>query len=169
MQPFDILYSESALEELPSDSLVCPAYAPASVFQKSGPNEWVEPGLAETFTTAGVWEWMTGSYDGYIPDEEREVWIIYNAAHKTERPARLASTPDYATRVQAREPEMVHHDTLEEARTAIEEAIGDGVTVGHTNIWHRAAGEHVFRASAYIDPGTTVADFPWKSAAAVSM
>lgn len=168
MQPFDIFYSEAAIEALANDSLVCPAFSLASVFQKYGANEWAEPGSAETFTTAGVWEFMTGSYDGYIPDEEREVWVIYNATHKIERPARLASTPDYATRVQTREPEMAHHPTLEDARTAIEEAIGEGVTTGHTNIWHRAAGEHVFRASVYLEPGTTVAEFPWKSSAAAA-
>ena len=169
MRPFSIAYSEAAIEALPNDSLVCPPHYPASIYQKSAANEWVEPGCVETIPTNALWEVMTGSYDGYVPDEEREVWVIYDATYAGGPPPRPKSSPDYATRVQSREPECVLHDTLDEARTAIETAVGDGVTVGHTSVWHRSAIDHVFRASEYIEPGTPVAKFPWKSAAATTL
>jgi hypothetical protein len=162
MRPFSIAYSEAAIQALPSDSLICPPFHPESIYQK-GSDGWVEPGVEDTIPTSALWEVLTGSYDGYVPDEEREVWVIYDATYKAGRPPRPKSSPDYATRVQARDPEMALHGTLDEARAAIEAAVGSGVTAGHTNIWHRTAVDHVFRASVYIEPGTPVAEFPWKS------
>lgn len=170
MEPSRIVRSETELEAVAVDSLVCPAYYLSSVYEKAAPNEWVEPGSDETISTAALWEVMTGAYETLVLDEDREAWVLIDAAApKLVRPPRAQSSPDYATRVQTRSAEIMTHLTLDEARAAIEAAVGDGATVGHTNIWHRTAGEHVFRASVYIDPGTTVAGFPWKSPAAASM
>jgi hypothetical protein len=164
MDPYRIVRSEAELEAVATDSLVCPAYYLGSIYEKAAPNEWVEPGCEDTLTTAAVWEVMTGSYDGLVLDEDREVWVLIDtAAPKLLRPPRPETSPDYATCVQLRTNEIMTHLTLKEAQTAIEEAVGYGVTVGHTNIWKRSRDSYDFRPSVYIAPGTAVAEFPWRS------
>lgn len=113
---------------------------------------------------------MTGSYETLVLDEDREVWVLIDAAAPAlVRPPRPGDSPDYATRVQLRTNEIMVHQTLEEARQAIEAAIGSGVTVGHTNIWHRTRDANDFRPSVYIPHGTAAADLPWKSAPAATI
>jgi hypothetical protein len=161
MDPYRIVRSEAELEAVATDSLVCPAYYLGSIYEKAAPNEWVEPGSGETIPTAAVWEVMTGSYEGLIMDEDREVWVLIDAAApKLVRPPRPENSPDYAIRVQSRSAEFMTHFTLEEARQAIEDAVGDGLTVGHTNIWFRARDAYDFRSSVHIPHGTAAADFP---------
>ncbi|WP_422758888.1 hypothetical protein [Paenarthrobacter sp. C1] len=170
MQPARTVHSEAELEAVATDSLVSAAYGLRYIYEKSGPNEWVEPGSEETFTTAGVWEFLTGSYETLVLDEDREVWVLIDAAAPGPvRPPRPVDSPDYATRIQLRSNDIVVHHTLEEAQQAIEDAVGTGVTVGHTNIWHRAKDAYDFRPSVYIAPGTPVPDFPWKSGAAATL
>jgi hypothetical protein len=171
MNPYRTVRSEAELEAVATDSLVCLAYYLGSIYEKAAPNEWVEPGCEETITTAAVWEVMTGAYETLVIDEDREVWVLIDAAApKLVRPPRPETSPDYATRVQLRTNEIMTHQTLEEAHKAIEDAVGDGVTVGHTNIWHRSTREaYDFHPSVYIQPGTAVPDFPWKSPAAATM
>ncbi|GAA4035083.1 hypothetical protein GCM10023063_19300 [Arthrobacter methylotrophus] len=165
MEPYRIVRSEAELDAVAIDSLVCPAYFLGSIYEKSATNEWVEPGSDETYSTAAVWEVMTGSYETLILDEDREVWVLIDAAApKLQRPPRPETSPDYATRVQLRTNEIMTHHSLEEARLAIEAAVGDGVTIGHTNIWKRSRDAHYFRPSVYIEPGTAVSDFPWRKA-----
>jgi hypothetical protein len=165
MDPYRIVRSEAELEAVATDSLVCPAYYLGSIYEKAAPNAWVEPGCEEEIPTAAVWEVMTGSYDGLVLDEDREVWVLIDAAApKLVRPPRPEKSPDYATRVQLRTAEFMTHFTLEEARQAIEDAVGHGVTIGHTNIWHRTRDAYDFRSSVHIPHGTAVADFPWNAA-----
>jgi hypothetical protein len=170
MEPYRTVRSEAELEAVATDSLVCPAYYLGSIYEKAAPNEWVEPGSEETIPTAAVWEVMTGSYEGLIMDEDREVWVLIDAAApKLVRPPRPEKSPDYATRVQLRSAEFMTHFTLDEARQAIEEAVGDGVTVGHTNIWKRPRDSYQYRSIVHITAGTPAADFPWKSDTAATM
>jgi hypothetical protein len=107
---------------------------------------------------------MTGSYETLVLDEDREAWVLIDAAAPAlVRPPRPEGSPDYATRVQLRTNEIMVHQTLEEAQQAIEAAVGTGVTIGHTNIWHRSRDAYDFRPSVYIPHGTAAADLPWKS------
>lgn len=173
MHPFSnlrVIRSEAELEAVATDSLVCPAYYLGAIYEKAAPNEWVEPGCEDSIPTAALWEVMTGSYDGLVMDEDREAWVLIDAAApKLVQPHRPDDSPDYATRVQLRTAEFIVHHTLEEARQAIEAAVGDGVTVGHTNIWKRPRDSYEYRSIVYIQPGTAVADFPWKSGTAATM
>lgn len=162
MQPFRSVRSEAELLAVSTDSHVCPAHHPASVYQKGSGDQWVEPGDTHVWSTASLWEFSTGSYDGYVPDEEREMWVLYDSdAQHAPVPPRPAGTHDYATRILTRDPEMMQHATLAEARAAIEESVGDGATVGHTNIWVRQPGEYVFNSNVHIPHGTKAADLPW--------
>ncbi|MBG0738922.1 hypothetical protein IV500_05730 [Paeniglutamicibacter antarcticus] len=170
MEPYRIVRSEADLEAVAIDSLVCPAYSPRYIYEKAAVNEWVEPGCEDALSTATVWEVMTGSYETLVLDEDREVWVLIDAAApKPVRPPRPAKSPDYATRVQTRATEIMTHQTLDEARAAIEVAVGDGVTVGRTNIWRRPKEAYDFRPSVYIQPGTAASDFPWRSGATPTM
>ncbi|MET4144289.1 hypothetical protein [Arthrobacter sp. UYCo732] len=170
MNPYRIVRSEAELDAVAIDSLVCPAYYLSAIHEKSAPNEWVEPGSEDTLPTAAVWEVMTGSYETLVMDEDREAWVLIDAAApKLVRPPRPATSPDYATRVQNRAAEFVTHQTLDEARQAIEDAVGDGVTIGHTNIWKRPKDAYDYRSHVHIPAGTAVSQFPWNSPAAATI
>jgi hypothetical protein len=170
MEPYRTVRSEAELDTVAIDSLVCPAYFLGAVYEKTAPNAWVEPGCEETITTAALWEVMTGSYETLVLDEDREAWVLIDAAAPAlVRPPRPEDSPDYATRVQLRTNEIMVHQTLEEAQQAIEAAVGTGVTIGHTNIWHRSRAAYDFRPSVYIPHGTAAADFPWASPAAATL
>lgn len=154
-----VIHSQALLEGLGTDSVVCPAYSPGSIFQKQAPNEWVEPGSDEVWTTEAVWEFSTGSYEHLIMDEDREMWVVYDpAAAKEERPPRPTGTHDWATRMESRHPVYVTHASREEALAAIAVEIADGETVGRTNIWFRPQGDYAFRSHRYLPPGTRAAD-----------
>lgn len=164
MQPSRTVRSEAELEAVATDSLVSAAYGLRYIYEKAAPNKWVEPGSEDAITTAALWEVLTGSYEGLVLEEEREVWVLIDSVvAEPVRPPRPKSSPDYATRVSSRTPVIVTHQTLEEAQAAIEAAAGDGVIEGHTNIWKRSPDTYEFRSSVYIKPGTAAKDFPWKS------
>jgi hypothetical protein len=166
MQPTRIVRSEAELEAVATSSLVSAAYGLRYIYEKAASNEWVEPGSEEAVPTAAVWEFLTGSYEGLVLDEEREVWVLIDAAEPPVcRPTRSADSPDYATRMQSRTPEYLTHPSLQDARAAIEAGIGHGVSAGHTNIWARTKDTHVFHSAVYVPPGTPDALLPWKGAA----
>lgn len=161
MKPLSVIRSEALLEELGTDSAVCGAYYPETIFQKQAPNEWVEPGEETIWRTDTVWEWLTGTYEDLVMDEDREVWVIHDAgAPKEERPARPVGSHDYATRMDSREPVYLTHATRADALAAIAAEIGDGVSVGRINIWSRPRDSHIFRYPAFFPPGTRSADLP---------
>lgn len=54
--------------------------------------------------------------------------------------------------------ETLTHPTVEPARKAIDEAVGDGVTIGQ-----RPRDPYDFRPCIHIPAGTAVADFPWNN------
>lgn len=163
MKPYRIVRSEAELDAVAVDSLVCPAYSLRGIYEKSAPNEWVEPGSEETVPTAALWEMLTGSYESLVMDEDREVWVLIDAAAPPPvRPTRPEGSPEYASRSQNRSVEFISHMSLEEARQAVEDAVGDGVTVGLTSIWRRRGEAYDYRAFEFVAPGTAVADFPWK-------
>lgn len=155
------IHSQEELEALGIDSVACPAYHPASIFQKQASNEWVEPGSDEVWSTEAVWEWSTGSHEHLVIDEDREMWVVHDAgAPKEEQPPRPADSHDWATRIEARTPVYVTHPSREDALAAIRTEIGDGETSGRTNIWYRPAGDYVFRSHLFFPPGTKAADLP---------
>jgi hypothetical protein len=75
-----VVRSEAELHAVAPDSLVCAAYAPASVYQVGGDGRWSEPGLEEEIPTPALWEFLTGAYETIILDEDREVWVLYDSA-----------------------------------------------------------------------------------------
>lgn len=153
--------SQEQLEALGIDSVACPAYHPATIFQKQAPNEWVEPGSDEVWSTEAVWEFSTGAYEDLVMDEDRAMWVVYDAAApKQERPPRSADSHDWATRMDTRTPVYLTHPSREAALDAIRAGIGDGQTSGRTNIWRRPEGEYNFRSQEYFPPGTKAADLP---------
>lgn len=153
--------SQDQLEALGIDSVACPAYHPASIFQKQAPNEWVEPGSDEVWSTEAVWEFSTGAYEDLIMDEDREMWVLHDAGQpKDERPPRPVGSHDWATRMDTRTPVYLTHPSREAALAAIRTELGDSETSGRTNIWRRAEGEYNFRSQQYFPPGTEAADLP---------
>lgn len=80
MDPYRTVRSEAELDAVATDSLVCPAYFLGSVYEKAAPNERVEPGSGDTIPTAALWEVMTGSYETIDLDEDREPWVLIDAA-----------------------------------------------------------------------------------------
>lgn len=60
---------------------------PSSLFQKGTGDEWVEPGTDVEWPSTAVWEFLIGSYERFIPDEERQVWVIWDAAAQMQAPA----------------------------------------------------------------------------------
>ena len=63
MNPLRIVRSEAALEAVAPGSLVCAAYSLRTIFKKQNTNGWVEPGCEEAWSTAAIWEHMTGAYE----------------------------------------------------------------------------------------------------------
>jgi hypothetical protein len=155
------IQSQAQLDAMAIDSVACPAYSPESIFQKQAPNEWVGPGSDEVWSTEAVWEWATGTYEDLVMDEDREMWVVYDAAApKQERPPRPAGTHDWATRMESREPVYVTHSSRDDALAAIAAEIGDGETAGRTNLWARPQGDYVFRSHLFFPPGTKASDLP---------
>lgn len=80
MNPLRIVRSEAAREAVAPGSLVCAAYSLRTIFEKQNTNEWVEPGCEEAWSTAAIWEHMTGAYETIVLDDDREVWVLIDAA-----------------------------------------------------------------------------------------
>ncbi|MDJ0354459.1 hypothetical protein [Pseudarthrobacter sp. PH31-O2] len=140
MQPFRIVRSEAELEGVAPGSLVSAAYSLRTIFEKQNTNEWVEPGSEEEFPTAAVWELMTGAYETIILDEDREVWVLIDAAAPgLVRPPRGEDSPDYLTRARPgdRDTEWITHASLAGARAEIESLIGAGTAANNMLIYAR--------------------------------
>lgn len=168
-KPVRVIRSEEEMRALAPDSLACPAYSPESVCQKDGEDSWYEPGTDEAFTTAGTWEWMTGAYETTILDEDREVWVLWDAAEKdtVKRPLRGEDSHDYLTLVRGEDPEYVTHPTLEAARALIEDRLANGPSEAGMNIFQRPSKEDTdFRPAGYFAPGTELSQLPWRRAVA---
>lgn len=165
MNPYRIVRSEAELEEVTPGSLVCAAYSLRTIFEKQNINEWVEPGSEEEITTAAVWELMTGAYETIILDEDREVWVLIDAAAPGPvRPSRSADSPDYLTRARPgdRAAEWVTHASLAEARAEIESLIGAGAAANNMLIYAREDKARIdFYPVEHIVAGTVAAGLPW--------
>ncbi|HEX9088864.1 MAG TPA: hypothetical protein VF867_15205 [Arthrobacter sp.] len=165
MQPFRIVRSEAELEAVATDSLVSGAYCLKSIHEKSGPNAWVEPGSEEAISTAALWEVLTGAYETIILDEDREVWVLIDAAAPGPvRPPRGEDSPDYLTRARSgdRDIEWVTHAILAEARAEIEALLGAGTAARNMLIYARADKDRIdFYPVEHIAAGTAAAGLPW--------
>lgn len=165
MQPFRTVRSEAELEEVAPGSLVCPAYSLRTIFEKQNTNEWVEPGSEDVLTTPAVWEFMTGAYETIILDEDREVWVLIDAAAPgPERPPRSEDSPDYLTRARAgdRNTEWVTHASMAEARAEIESLVGAGTTAANMIIYARGDKTRIdFYPVEHIAAGTSASGLPW--------
>lgn len=167
MQPSRVVRSEAELEAVDTDSLVSAAYNLGYIHEKSGPNSWVEPGGEEAISTAALWEHLTGAYETIILDEDREVWVLIDAA--APGPVRLPrgpDSPDFLTRAQLgdRKSEWVTHATLAEARAEIESLVAGGPSTGNLLIYTRPDKNRIdFYPIAFMKPGTALNELPWRS------
>lgn len=172
MQPYRIVRSEAELEAVATDSLVSAAYNLSYIYEKSGPNEWVEPGSEDTIPTAAVWELCTGAYETVILDEDREMWVLIDtAAPKPVRPPRGPDSPDFLTRARLgdRNAEWVTHHTLEEARAEIESLVAGRPSAGILQIYVRPDKNRLdYYGSVFLPAGTALETLPWRSDVAQS-
>jgi hypothetical protein len=150
----------------PPGSLVSAAYSLRTIFEKQNTNEWVEPGSEEVWTTAAVWEHTTGAYETIILDEDREVWVLIDAAApQPVRPPRGADSPDFLTRARLgdRNAEWVAHTSLAEARAEIESLVAGRPAADHLLIYARQDKNRIdFYPVEHLKPGTALADLPWR-------
>ncbi|WP_138418716.1 hypothetical protein [Sinomonas gamaensis] len=72
LRPVRSVRTENQLGSLAADSIVCGTHDPGHVFQAGGNGDWFEPRSEEPFTTAALWEFLTGAYETIIVDEDRE-------------------------------------------------------------------------------------------------
>ncbi|MDQ0732179.1 hypothetical protein [Arthrobacter sp. B1I2] len=117
-----------------TDSLVSAAYGLRAFYEKSGPGRWVESGSEEYIPTAAVWELLTGAYETIILDEDREIWVLIDAAAPGPvRPPRGPDSPDFLTRAHLRDrsTERVTHATLDEARAGIKSLVAGRPSAGN--------------------------------------
>ncbi|RKR29807.1 hypothetical protein [Arthrobacter oryzae] len=167
MQPFRIVRSEAELEAVAPGSLGSAAYSLRTIFENQNTNEWVEPGCEETWTTAAVWEHMTGAYETIILDEDREVWVLIDAAApQPVRPPRGADSHDFLTRAQpgGRDTEWVTRASLADARAEIEALIGAGTATDNMVIYARTDKERIdFCPVGHVEAGTSADTLPWKA------
>lgn len=172
MQPSRIVRSEAELEAVATDSLVSAAYGLECIYEKSGPGRWVEPGSAESIPTAAVWELLTGAYETIILDEDREVWVLIDAAAPGPvRPPRGPESPDFLTRAQPgdRGTEWVTHATLAEARAEIESLVAGRPSAGNLLIYTRPDKNRIdFYSAVFMPPGTGLNELSWASGVAES-
>ncbi|WP_155846748.1 hypothetical protein [Arthrobacter sp. 131MFCol6.1] len=126
------------------------------------------PGTGEEVTTAALWELLTGAYETIILDEDREVWVLIDAAApQPVRPPRGEDSPDYLTRARLgdRNSEWVTHASLAEARTEIESLIGGGTAANDMVIYAREDKDRIdFYPVARIEAGTALGELPWQTA-----
>ncbi|MDF9749066.1 hypothetical protein [Arthrobacter sp. ES3-54] len=169
MNPYRVVRSEAELEavatdSLVSDSLVSGAFCLRSIHEKAGPNAWVEPGSEETIPTSAVWEMLTGAYETIILDEDREVWVLIDAAApQPVRPPRGEDSPDFVTRARLgdRNTEWVIHASLAEARAEIESLIGAGIAADNMLIYARTDKNRIdFYPVEHIKAGTSAGALP---------
>lgn len=167
MQPFRTVRSEADLEAVAHGSLVSAAYSLRTIFEKQNTNEWVEPGSEEVWTTAAVWEHLTGAYETIILDEDREVWVLIDAAEpQPVRPPRGPGSHDFLTRARLgdRNTEWVTHATLDDARSEIESLVAGRPSSDSMVIYARQDKNRIdFYPIEFLPPGTALADLPWRS------
>lgn len=165
INPVRVIGSLRELENLASDSIVCSPWAPSSVYQTDSESRWYEPGSEETLPAGAVWELMTGSDSGIVMDEDRRVWVLYDAGSPVPKPG-PASDHGYLTMANAgRAERFITHPTLSEARSVIEALCSQpGGAPAFLAIRYRAGGDSVFRGITPVSPGTTPGQLPWKQA-----
>lgn len=158
-----VITSEAELAGLAADSLVCPAWHEATVHQYGGDGTWVEPGVEDELPTDALWEFLTGSHSDIVMDEDREIWVLFDAACKRRRPDRAPSSPDWLTMANAgRDERFLTHRSLDEARHAIEELCSqEGGAPAALAIRTRPKDDIVYRGHAFIAAGTTTDQLPW--------
>lgn len=160
--PVRVVASETALASLAPDSIICSPWHPQTMFQHLGSGVWSEPG-AGTASSAVVWEILTGGYEEIILPEDREVWVLFDAASPPRRPKRADSSPDWLTVavIGATETHTTHH-SLAEAQTAISALCSQpGGAPGQMYIWHREKDSVAFASFDDIDEGTTADRLDW--------
>lgn len=166
MQPVRILRSEDELRAMALNSIVCPAYAPASIYQVGSDGLWSEPGVEEDIPTNALWEVLTGAYETIVLDEDREVWVMYDAAApQLGRPPRGADSPDFLTRAKLgdRNTEWVTHATLADARAEIESLVAGRPSADNLLIYAREDKDRIdFYTIEFLPAGTTLAGLPWR-------
>jgi hypothetical protein len=172
VQPHRIVRSEAELEDVATDSLVSGAYWLQTILEKQAPNEWVAPGTEEVWTTAAVWEFLTGAYETVVLDEDREVWVLIDAAApQPVRPPRGADSHDFLTRAGLgdRNTEWVTHATLDDARAEIESLVAVRPSAGSMVIYAREDKERIdYHPVETIEAGTSLEGLPWKAGPAAS-
>lgn len=166
MQPYRSVRSKAEFEAVAAGSLVSAAYSLRTILEKQSTNEWVEPGSEEVWTTDAAWEHMTGAYETIILDEDREVWVLIDAAApQSVRPPRGEDSPDFLTRARLgdRNEEWVTHATLAEARAEIESLVAGRPSIGDLLIYAREDKNRIdFYTIEFFQPGTALADLPWR-------
>lgn len=162
MIPTRIIRSVEELKTLTGNSIVCAPYHPQHVFQVGGDGSWQEPGVEESLDSAGLWEWITGAHETHVLDDEREIWVIWDAAAKLERPLRSPDSPDWLSIVPGRSPERIPHRTRDEAVQALEYGMAHPAEeLGRYNysLWYRTKDRRDFDwaggASQDTRPGET--------------
>ena len=172
MQPYRIVRSEAELAAVAADSLVSAAYNPATVYQAGSDGRWSEPGVEDDVPAAALWEFLTGAYETIILDEDREVWVLYDAAaQKPVRPPRRPESPDFLTRARLgnRNTEWVTHHTLEEARAEIESLVAARPSSGILQIYVRPDKNRLdYYGAVFLPAGTALEALPWRSDVAQS-
>jgi hypothetical protein len=111
---------------------------------------------------------MTGAYETIILDEDREVWVLIDAAApQPVRPPRDEDSPDYLTRAPLgdRNTEWVTHASPAEARAEIESLIGAGTAADNMLIYARLDKDRIdFYPVEHIEAGTVLDEVPWREA-----
>lgn len=171
MIPVRIIRTEADLAAVTADSLVCPAYDVGSVYQSGGRGVFSEPGVEEDHSAAAVWEMSTGAYETQVLDEEREMWVIWDAAAPgPSRPSRGEDSPDWLSVVPGRVPRMIAHMTRAEAVGALNEALvnppADEVAEPrlHVSLWRRTKQRHDFYLVNSTPQGTAPGTHAWNPA-----
>lgn len=168
MIPARIIRSEAELAAVAADSLVCPAFTPESVYQAGGRGTFSEPGVEEDHSSAAVWEMSTGAYETQVLDEDREMWVLWDAAAPgPSRPSRGEDSPDWMSSVPGRSPMRVAHMSRDEAVEALEDALQsppkDEVPEVrlHVSLWRRTKQRHDFYLVNSTPQGTPPGTHKW--------
>lgn len=142
MTPVRVIRSVAGLAAVAADSLICPAWDPATVYQAGADGRWVEPGTEDDIPTPALWEFLTGSHDALILEEDREVWVLWDAAARVDAPPRAPGTPDWAVTLDGNGGsfESSHQD-----RSGAEAELSGAAAGMVGRLWHRAPGKFTFR------------------------
>lgn len=165
VRPVRTVTSLEELSRLTPNSIVCSAWSPADTFQNGADGLWYEPGLPDALPAEAVWEYMTGCSDtAIILDEDREVWVLYDAAVPVHAPRRAEGSHGFLTMANAgRAERFVTHATLAEARSVIEELCSrPGGAPAALAIRYRTSSETPFRGLTPVSAGTTLDLLPWR-------